>query len=327
MFFTLLSGEVCVHLNLPIVDQLASCDNLLIAGMGGGFDLFCGIPIYFELQRRGQKAHLANFSFSDIASLETGIRLSPTLVGVDAGLTDFSPYFPELYLAQWFAEKRTQRVIIWSFHKTGAKPLRENYRVLVERLSIDGIVLIDGGVDGLIRGDESEVGTFVEDAISLFAVNELREIPVRIVVCYGFGIEPDIAHAHGLENMAALMRTGAFLGGCALAPQMDAYQLYEEAVLYAQGKCYQDPSVINSCIISAARGHFGDHHLTEKTKGSQLHISLLMAWYWFFDLPTVTRHNYFLSALRDTDTFLDALHAAVSATSSLPKRKTSNIPL
>jgi hypothetical protein len=208
------------------------------------------------LQRRGQKAHLANFSFSDIASLETGIRLSPTLVGVDAGLTDFSTYFPELYLAQWFAEKRTQRVIIWSFHKTGAKPLRENYRVLVERLSIDGIVLIDGGVDGLIRGDESEVGTFVEDAISLFAVNELREIPVRIVVCLGFGIEPDIAHAHGLENMAALMRTGAFLGGCALAPQMDAYQLYEEAVLYAQGKRYQDPSVINSCIISAARGHF-----------------------------------------------------------------------
>ncbi len=108
---------------------------------------------------------------------------------------------------------------------------------------------------------------------------------------------------------------------------MDAYQLYEEAVLYAQGKRYSDPSVINSCIISATRGHFGDHHLTEKTKGSRLHISPLMSWYWFFDLPTVARHNYFLSALRDTDTFLDALHAVVSATSLLPKRTTLSISL
>ncbi|MEW6247505.1 MAG: DUF1152 domain-containing protein [Nitrospirota bacterium] len=316
-----------MHLNLPIIDQLASCENLLIAGMGGGFDLFCGLPIYFELQYRGKEAHLASFSFSDIASLQDGTRVSPTLVGVDAGLTDFLPYFPELSLAQWFAEKRNQRVTIWSFHKTGAKPLLENYRVLIERLSIDGIVLIDGGVDSLVRGDESGMGTFVEDAISLFAVNELKQLAVRIHACLGLTIEPDVAHTQVLENVAGLMETNAFLGGCALAPQMDAYRLYEEAVLYAQGKRYQDPSVINSCIISATRGYFGDHHLTEKTGGSRLHISPLMSWYWFFDLPAVARRNYFLAALRNTDTFLDALHAVVSATSSLPKRTTPSTPL
>ena len=55
-----------MELNLPILDQLAKCQNLLIAGMGGGFDIFCGLPIYLELQRRGQKVHLANFSFSDV---------------------------------------------------------------------------------------------------------------------------------------------------------------------------------------------------------------------------------------------------------------------
>jgi hypothetical protein len=41
-----------MQLNLPILDQLSPCRNLLIAGMGGGFDVFCGLPIYFELQRR-----------------------------------------------------------------------------------------------------------------------------------------------------------------------------------------------------------------------------------------------------------------------------------
>lgn len=115
---------------------------MLIAGMGGGFDLFCGLPIYFELQRRGQWAYLANFSFSNIESLQGGIRLTSTLVGVQAGQDDFSPYFPELYLAQWFEERRQESVTIWSFQKTGAMPLLENYRLLVDRIGIDGILLI-----------------------------------------------------------------------------------------------------------------------------------------------------------------------------------------
>lgn len=51
-----------MRLNLPIIDQLASCESLLIAGMGGGFDLFCGLPIYFELRHRGKEARLASFT-------------------------------------------------------------------------------------------------------------------------------------------------------------------------------------------------------------------------------------------------------------------------
>lgn len=89
-----------MELNLPIFDQLAKCENLLIAGMGGGFDLFCGLPIYFELQRRGQKVHLANFSFSDIEVFRGGVRLTDTLVGVTSKYEGVTIYAPELYLAQ-----------------------------------------------------------------------------------------------------------------------------------------------------------------------------------------------------------------------------------
>ncbi len=42
-------------LNLPIVDRISGCQNLLIAGAGGGYDLFCGLPIYFALRNRGQE--------------------------------------------------------------------------------------------------------------------------------------------------------------------------------------------------------------------------------------------------------------------------------
>ena len=32
-----------MDLNLPTLNQLSNCKNLLIAGMGGGFDVFCGL--------------------------------------------------------------------------------------------------------------------------------------------------------------------------------------------------------------------------------------------------------------------------------------------
>lgn len=316
-----------MELNLPIVDQLAQCQNLLIAGMGGGFDLFCGLPIYFELQRRGQTAHLANFSFSDIASFRGGVRLTDTLVGVTSEHEGMVIYFPELYLAQWFSEKRGEAVTVWCFHKTGARPLLENYRVLTEHLSIDGILLVDGGVDSLMRGDETRTGTLIEDAISLFVVNKLTQVPTKLMGCLGFGVERDMTYAHVFENIARLTEAGGFLGVCSLTPQMEAYQAYEEAVLCVQGNKFQDPSVINSSIISAVQGQYGNYHLTEKTKGSHLWISPLMPIYWFFDLSMVAQHNLYLSQLRNTGTFMDAVQAYMLYAKLIPKRPSARIPL
>ncbi len=317
-----------MNLNIPIREQLAECENLLIIGMGGGFDLFCGLPIYFELQRDGHTVHLANFSFSDITNFQGGTRLTDTLVGVTGDdTTRFTPYFPELYLAQWFRDVRHEMVTIWCFQKTGARPLLENYRVLVNQLAIDGILLIDGGVDSLICGDEAETGTLIEDATSLFVVNELAEIPFRGIGCLGFGAEQDMTYAHIFENIARLTKMGGFLGCCSLTPEMEAYQAYENAVLSVQQHEFQDPSVINSSIISAVQGHYGNYHLTPKTQGSRLWISPLMPLYWFFDATLVAQCNLYLPQLRNTDTFLDALHAYMQVASTIPKRPHSRILL
>jgi hypothetical protein len=295
--------------------------------MGGGFDIFCGLPIYFELYRMGVNVHLANLSFSEIESFPGGNRLSDTLVGVTPDYDGLTLYFPELYLAQWFKEEREEVITIWCFQKTGAAPLLENYRILVERLSIDGILLIDGGVDSLMRGDEREVGTLIEDTISLFVVSELEDIPVRLMGCLGFGAELDMTYAHVFENIAGLTAAGGFLGSCALTPQMDAYRAYEQAVLYVQGQERQDASVINSSVISAVQGHYGDYHLTEKTNGSRLWISPLMALYWFFDLPTVAQHNLYLSQLAHTNTFLEAFRLYAMFRQMISRRRHERIPL
>ena len=57
------------------------------------------------------------------------------------------------------------------------------------------------------------------------------------------------------------------------SPSRESYQAYDDAVSYVQSNEFQDPSVINSSIVSAVRGRSGNYHLTEKTKRSQLWIS------------------------------------------------------
>ncbi len=316
-----------MELNLPIINQLSHCRNLLIAGMGGGFDVFCGLPIYFELKKHGIHAHLANFSFSDIESVDFGIRLTQTLVGIPAQSKRVFSYFPELYLANWFKEKRKEDITIWCFHKTGAAPLTENYRILAKHLSLDGILLIDGGVDSLARGDEAEMGTAVEDLISLYAVNQLSHLPNRLLACIGFGAEQNLTHAHIFENIASITQAGGFLGSCSLTPQMDTYQAYDEAVTYVQSTEFQDPSVINSSIVSATRGNFGDYHLTEKTKRNRLWISPLMPIYWFFNFDHVVNQNKLLPEIEGTRLFRDALYKVIAKAERISRRPASKVPL
>ena len=315
-----------MKLNLPIFDQLSTCTNLLIAGMGGGFDVFCGLPIYFELKKYGINAHLANFSFSDIENVDFGTRLTKTLVGITPKPERIFPYFPEFHLVNWFKEKRNTELTIWCFHKTGAAPLTENYRILCQHLEIDGILLVDGGVDSLVRGDEAEMGTAIEDLTSLYAVNQLP-IGKRFLACIGFGAEQNLTHAHILENVAGLTKAGGFLGSCSLTPQMESYQSYDDAVTYVQSREFQDPSVINSSIVSAARGHYGDYHLTAKTRNSRLWISPLMPVYWFFDFDCVVKQNILLPEIAGTLLFRDALYKVIAKAEGLPRRKEAKIPL
>lgn len=309
-----------MRLNLPVLEELTACRSLLIAGMGGGFDVYCGLPIYFELRRLGVNVHLASLTFTQLQHARNTVALSPNLVGVTADTRSVLIYFPELHLARWLRESRGEEATIWCFQAEGARPLLDAYRTLADRLQLDGVLLVDGGVDSLMRGNEAQIGTALEDGISLAAVDALPDIPLRMLACLGFGTEEDVSHAHVLENIAALTQAGAFLGVCALVGRMESVRAYEEAVAYAHERRGQDPSVVNSSIVAAVQGHYGDYHATEKTHGSRLTLSPLMPLYWFFDLPAVAGRNLFLPELRHGDTRRDGLAALARMRNLVPRR-------
>jgi hypothetical protein len=316
-----------MRLNLPIIEQLNGRKSILIAGMGGGFDVFCGLPIFLELERLGFDVHLASLSFSDIGGLSDGEELTDTLVGVTSDIEGLFDYFPEFYLAQWFYEERNEDVTLWCFEKTGGRPLVKNYAALVNHLGIDAIILVDGGVDSLMRGDEPEPGTMFEDTLSLMVVSELKNIRVCLTACLGLGIETEVGYAYLFENIAQATKSGAFRGSCALSKDMEAYQRFEEAVLYTFDQQPEFASVICSSVIAAVRGEYGNYHLTRRTRGSALRISPLMPIYWFFDSRMLARRNLIAPHLRLTYTLDEAWQAMQQARSMFQFRPLPEYPL
>src|SRR5580698_638013 len=90
-------------MKIPIIDQLENAQNILIAGAGGGFDVFCGLPLYFGLKKAGKTVHLANLSsgalgFCDAENPTPGLRCV-------TARTAATKYFPEMHLAAWLTER------------------------------------------------------------------------------------------------------------------------------------------------------------------------------------------------------------------------------
>jgi hypothetical protein len=306
-----------MHLNLPILDALKDCQRVLIAGAGGGFDVYAGLPIYFTLRDHGKTVHLANYSFTDpgIARVidNAEMLIDPLLIRPRGEIRYPFPYYPEGYLTRWFQEARGEDVPVYMFTRTGVKPLSMAYTYLIQHLGgIDALILIDGGVDSIMRGDESGAGTLLEDSISLAAADAL-EVPVKLLACLGFGteVEEAVCHYHALENIAALAAAGAFYGSCALTPQMEAFRLYEAACRY----CWEQPnhhkSHISTRIIPAVNGQFGDV-LYPDDRAVPVLISPLMSLYWFFDLPAVVKRNRLIEWIRPALTQDDAMQIALA---------------
>src|SRR5687767_11634586 len=134
-------------LRLPFFTELKPAQRVLIAGAGGGFDVFSGLPLYFNLRAAGKEVFLGNLSFSNLPPMTAGRHLTPELVEVTADSEGSQSYFPEKHLSQWFREQQGREVPVYAFHRTGPKPIIEAYRVLAAELKIDTVILVDGGTD------------------------------------------------------------------------------------------------------------------------------------------------------------------------------------
>ncbi|QNP74573.1 DUF1152 domain-containing protein [Streptomyces roseirectus] len=285
----------------PLFTRLRDARRVLIAGAGGGFDVYTGLPLAFALRAAGKEVHLANLSFADLYGLPAEVWVAPDVAAIGPGTPARGDYFPEHALARWLDGQGLPSTV-YAFARTGVAPLREAYRALVGHLGgVDAVVLVDGGTDILMRGDEHGLGTPEEDMASLAAVAAL-DVPERLVVCLGFGVDAyhGVNHALVLENLAALDREDGYLGAFSVPRRSAEGAAYLDAVAHAQEATASHPSIVQGSVAAAVRGQFGDVRFTERTKGGELFVNPLMAVYFCVDVPALARRNLYLDRLAET---------------------------
>ena len=311
------------ELRLPT--NLERSQRVLVAGAGGGFDVYAGLPIYARLRSLGREVFLANLSFALLENTNAQ-ALTQALYRVDATTTGEELYFPERALAQ-FLSAGSQDACVYALSKTGVAPVREAYAYLTRTLELDAVVLVDGGTDILLRGDEAGLGTPAEDMTSLAAVSTL-DIETRIVACVGFGVDTyhGVCHANWLENVAALAAENTFLGAGALLKTMPEVQFYLNAVAAADSLMARRSSIVNGSIVSAIEGRFGDYHRNARIKESKLFINPLMSLFWMFDLTAVAKRNLYLSRLHNTKSNWDVHLAIAESSVGITRRAWEAIP-
>ncbi len=293
---------MALHRN-PLFEKLESSRRVLVAGAGGGFDIMSGLPIAFALEALGKKVFLANMTFTYLGATEAR-QIGPGLYDVDASTRGDERYFPEKHLATWLAAHgRSDKV--YAIEKGGLTSVRASYASLAHALEVDAVVLVDGGTDILMGGDEAGLGTPVEDITSLLAADAL-DVPTKLVACVGFGIDSHhgVCHAHFLENVAALAKARAYLGAFALLPDAPEVEAWLDAIEFVQSRTAGRESIVCASIADAVRGEFGNHHSIPRTResGTELFINPLMSLVWSFDLGALAERVLYRQALEGTKT-------------------------
>ena len=253
------------------------------------------------MKNAGKTVHLANLSSGALGFCDAE-NPAPALWRITAQ-TAATQYFPEMHLSRWLTD-RYGETPVFAIEPGGARPVSAAYEWLARTLKPDALVLVDGGTDSLMRGDEAGLATPEGDAVSLLAANALANVPRKLLVCLGFGIDAHggVCHAHFLENVAALSRDNSYLGAWSLPYDSEEFQLYREACEFTFARLPKMPSIVNTSIIAAVAGSFGDIHPTKRTEGSGFFINPLMALYWSFRIDGMVRRSLYLDQITDTNT-------------------------
>ncbi len=288
---------------IPIFEELKESKSILLAGAGGGFDIFSGIPLYFNLKNQGKKVVLANFSFTLLFETSSE-KVFPYCYKIRSGDSDLSGrnYFPEKYLKLWFG-LQGENPDLYAFDRIGVNPLRDAYKYLIKKHEIDTVLLVDGGTDSLMFGDEDGLGTPQEDICSMAAVYRTG-IKKQYLVSVGFGIDHfhGVSHFRFLENVAEIAKDGGYLGMFQITKEMVEAEKYIDAVKFANDKMSGMESIVSNSIVSALEGEYGNHHRTRRTKGSDLWINPLMTIYWCFNLRGVIKKIKYFDRIRNVNT-------------------------
>lgn len=279
--------------------------TVLLCGCGGGFDFVHSLVLYPELKRLGKEVVIGSYSFGDPMEI-TGVAPVVFAEGeavaklVGAASVPASDYGPEVhvcsYLDQQYPETAPHFIYAYYARAFTVPTLSRFYNLLIRLHSIDAVILVDGGSDSLMVGDEEGLGDPVEDAVSVATVAGLHGLKFKVLISIGLGADRfnTVSDAASLRAVAELTAQGGFLGACSLEPTNPGFQFYKDCVAHVyQRQTFH--SVASGAIISAVEGYYGDEEvpplLQTRVKKGTCYLWPLMGMLWAFDVDTVAARS------------------------------------
>lgn len=270
--------------------------NIIIAGCGGGCDIFGGIPLYLSLKKHN--IILTNLSFTKKSLLDTCEshveKITDTMYVVDAQKTNFSyKYFPEYYLSR---ELNTKVYIL--LQKCTINDLKTNYEIIMNIYkNIYHIYLVDGGCDVLLSGKETELASPVEDMMHLKAISCLN-IENKYVCAIGMNI--DVGHGviedELIDRLKYLEETNVLLDKYVWIKTNEYVKQYYNII----NNVIKDTSIVH-CLICACLNGFVGHYvppiLKSRISESLVFLSELTRTFCIFDLEKLIKTILYFNKL------------------------------
>ena len=159
-----------------------SIKTVMLCGCGGGFDFVHSLTLYPELRRLGKTVVIGSYSFGDPNKISGGTDVFNEAGALARRVTAASIpdryYGPEVHVCSFldlrYPSSAPHFVYAYYAREFTVPLLTRFYRQLVDAHSVDAIVLVDGGSDSIMAGDEEGLGDPIEDAVSVTTVASLE---------------------------------------------------------------------------------------------------------------------------------------------------------
>lgn len=307
--------------------------TVLLAGCGGGFDFVHGMLLVPELVRLGKTVVIGSYSFGEPAAIGGDAPVVFDDDGVIARRVTAASvpdphYGPEIHVCSFLDQRlpATAPHAIYAYYARDftVPRLTRLYAQLVRAHAVDAVVIVDGGSDSLMRGDEEGLGDPIEDCVSVATVAALPDVE-RLLVTVGLGADRfnQVSDAASLRAIAELTAAGGFLGALGLAPDDDAFRFYRDCLDHIEAR-QEFRSVLAGAIVTAGEGHYGHAQvparLATRVRPGELYLWPLMPMLWGFDPVRVAERSLIAGWIRAQTTVADCYAALAAGRAGLGDR-------
>lgn len=310
-------------LNIPdsALEFLSDRQNILLIGAGGAFDILATMPVYYSLINQFDvKVHLANYSFvhfSDIDSLIETVDFEPNIKGTTGNIKSYTNHFPEAYISSYFKEGVGSDVPVWLFNsKQTTKELAKSYQRFFKHMQIDAVIACGFGLRSIMQGNEQNCGNMIHTTMNLGALSIQEEVP-KILFTIGHESMPQkgVSFNSALENISALNKQGAYLGGLMMDKHSSSYSFMKSVFEWIITQPEHETNELAESVFIGIEGGFGPHDK------SQALVTPLMAMCHFFEMETVLSMNKVFSLIRDSEDYASTIQDGMSLINNSNQRE------